>query len=124
MNIILKDVKFVSYDPDTDEETDVRPLTRAEAEELWQAILESSGDNWHDEELEFAGSRTDGKAHCVSWEAIFIETPGREWRPEGWSEKIARLLKTSGIQGQLKAAWKLGIEVGANAILIAQEEMK
>lgn len=70
MDITLKNVRFVSFNPDTNEAADVRPLTKAEAEELWETMTDEKL-NWLDEECDFAADRTDGQANNVDWELIF-----------------------------------------------------
>lgn len=74
MNITLRNVRFTSYDPATDIETDVRPLTMKEARDFWDLVNEASGDDFPGEVEEFADKRTSGQANDVQWDTTYQES--------------------------------------------------
>lgn len=71
MDVVLKNVRFVDYDPETDRTADVRPLTLAEARELFGPMMEWVGHAAA--EIEFAEEHTDCKASDVRWNLVFKE---------------------------------------------------
>lgn len=73
MNITLKNLRFVHYNPDDDSRTDVRPLTEQETKDFWEFFVERSANDFADEVLIFAEERTNGEATDVDWEELIFE---------------------------------------------------